>query len=47
MDPTSIPIVGIDATVDGIQAIKDGTLAMTVFQDANGQGYGAVKLQLI
>ena len=43
MDPTSIPIVGIDATVDGIQAIKDGTLAMTVFQDANGQGYGAVQ----
>lgn len=43
MDPTSIPIVGIDATVDGVQAIKDGTLAMTVFQDANGQGYGAVK----
>lgn len=43
LDPTSIPIVGIDATADGIQAIKDGTLAMTVFQDANGQGYGAVK----
>lgn len=43
MDPTSIPIVGIDATVDGIQAIKDGTLAMTVFQDANGQGLGAVQ----
>lgn len=43
LDPTSIPIVGIDATVDGVQAIKDGTLAMTVFQDANGQGYGAVK----
>lgn len=43
IDPTSIPIVGIDATVDGVQAIKDGTLAMTVFQDANGQGYGAVK----
>lgn len=42
MDPTSIPIVGIDATVDGIQAIKDGTLAMTVFQDPNGQGMGAV-----
>ena len=43
LDPTSIPIVGIDATVDGVQAIKDGTLAMTVFQDANGQGYGAVQ----
>ena len=43
LDPKSIPIVGIDATVDGVQAIKDGTLAMTVFQDANGQGYGAVQ----
>lgn len=43
LDPKSIPIVGIDATVDGVQAVKDGTLAMTVFQDANGQGYGAVK----
>ena len=43
LDPKSVPIVGIDATVDGIQAIKDGTLAMTVFQDANGQGYGAVQ----
>lgn len=43
LDPTSIPIVGIDATVDGIQAVKDGTLAMTVFQDPNGQGLGAVQ----
>lgn len=43
IDPASVPIVGIDATVDGRQAVKDGTLAMTVFQDANGQGYGALK----
>ncbi len=42
LDPSSIPIVGIDATVDGLQAIKDGTLAMTVFQDAEGQGQGAI-----
>ena len=42
LDPKSIPIVGIDATVDGIQALKDGTLAMTVFQDPNGQGFGGV-----
>ncbi|WP_411336000.1 substrate-binding domain-containing protein [Ruminococcus gauvreauii] len=43
IDPASVPVVGIDATVDGRQAVKDGTLAMTVFQDANGQGYGALK----
>lgn len=42
MDPSSIPIVGIDATVDGLQAVIDGTLAMTVFQDPNGQGYGGL-----
>lgn len=41
-DPTALPIVGIDATVDGRQAVKDGELAMTVFQDPNGQGLGAV-----
>ncbi|MGI6007507.1 MAG: substrate-binding domain-containing protein [Ruminococcus sp.] len=43
LDPSSVPIVGIDATVDGRQAIKDGTLAMSVFQDADGQGRGAVQ----
>lgn len=42
LDPKSLPIVGIDATVDGLQALKDGTLAMTVFQDPNGQGYGGL-----
>ena len=36
------PIVGIDATADGRQAIYDGTMAMSVFQDPNGQGVGAV-----
>ncbi len=42
LDPTSIPIVGIDATADGRQAIKDGTLAMSAFQDPKGQGKGAI-----
>ncbi len=42
LDPASIPIVGIDATADGRQAIKDGKLAMSVFQDPNGQGKGAI-----
>ena len=36
------PIVGIDCTKDGAQAINEGTLAMTVFQNPVGQGKGAV-----
>ncbi|MDI9491234.1 MAG: substrate-binding domain-containing protein [Clostridiaceae bacterium] len=43
MDPKEIPVVGIDASPDGRQAIKDGTMAMSVFQDARGQGEGAIK----
>ena len=43
LDPKSVPIVGIDATADGRQAIKDGTLAMTVFQNAEGQGRASLQ----
>ena len=39
----NFPIVGIDATADGRDAIKNGELAMSVFQDPNGQGGGAVQ----
>lgn len=42
LDPAAVPIVGIDATVDGVAAVKDGELAMTVFQDPKGQGKGAL-----
>lgn len=37
-----VPVVGIDATQNGCNAIKEGTLACSVFQDAAGQGQGAV-----
>jgi len=43
MDPSSIPIVGIDATPDGVAAVKSGKMAMTVFQNAVGQGSGSIQ----
>lgn len=46
VDPSEKPIVGIDASTDGRQAIKDGTLAMSVFQDPKGQGKGAIQAAL-
>ena len=36
------PIVGIDCTRDGANALEEGTLAMTVFQNPVGQGRGAI-----
>lgn len=41
-NPAEKPIVGIDASKDGRQAVKDGKLAMSVFQDPVGQGKGAI-----
>ena len=44
IDPASIPIVGIDATGDGVNAILDGKMAMSVFQSAEGQAEAAVRI---
>ncbi len=41
-DPKSMVIGGIDATADGLAEVANGNLAVTVFQDAKGQGKGAV-----
>lgn len=36
------PIVGIDGTIGGCQAVKDGTMACTVLQDQGAQGEGVI-----
>ncbi|MGI6007493.1 MAG: substrate-binding domain-containing protein [Ruminococcus sp.] len=42
LDPSSVPIVGIDASTDGRKSIADGQMAMSAFQNAVGQGSTAV-----
>ncbi len=43
IDPSTFPIVGIDCTKDGAAAVNDGKMLMTVFQNPEGQGVGAVE----
>ncbi len=38
-----IPVVGVDAIDDALQAVADGRLAATVFQNAIGQGRAAIE----
>ena len=38
VDLTKVPVVGIDATAMACESVKNGEMAMTVFQDAAGQG---------
>lgn len=44
IDPSGIPIVGIDATADAVNAILDGKMSMSVFQSAEGQAEAAVRI---
>ena len=41
-DFANIPIVGIDATPDGQEALKNGEMAMSVYQSPQGQATGSV-----
>jgi len=41
-----ILVIGIDAIPDAIRAVEEGKLTGTVFQDARGQGAGAVEIAL-
>ena len=41
-----VVLVSIDAIADALQAVKDGRLDATVYQDAKGQGEGAIDIAL-
>jgi inositol transport system substrate-binding protein len=41
-----IVVVGVDAITDALQAVRDGRLDATVFQDGKGQGRGAIDAAL-
>lgn len=42
-----VPVVGVDATAPGIQAIQDGTMLGTVLNDAKNQGMATFKLSYV
>ena len=46
LDTKKVIVGGVDATQDGLAAMKAGDLKVTVFQDAAGQGKGAVDAAL-
>lgn len=41
---TDVIVMGVDAIPDALQAVKNGSLAGTVLQDAVGQGEGSIKV---
>ncbi|ADU71407.1 substrate-binding domain-containing protein [Pantoea sp. At-9b] len=41
---SNVLVAGIDGTPDGLQFIKSGDMAVTIFQDAKGQATGAVQV---
>lgn len=42
IDKGSVLIAGVDGTPDGLNAVKKGSLAVSVFQDAKGQADGSI-----
>ena len=46
IDVKTLVVGGVDATQDALQAMQAGDLDVTVFQDAAGQGQGALDAAL-
>jgi inositol transport system substrate-binding protein len=46
VDMKAVVVGGVDATQDALQAMQAGELDVTVFQDAAGQGKGALDAAL-
>lgn len=43
VSPKTVLVAGVDATPDALASMKSNELALTVFQDAKGQGVGSVQ----
>lgn len=46
IDLSTLPILGVDATADGCEAIKNNEMAFTVYQSGLGQGQKAVEMAI-
>lgn len=42
IDGSTLPILGVDTTADGCEAVRSGDMAFIVYQSGSGQGHAAV-----